>query len=420
VPTQNYAASERLLRITLCDPSRPEHELDVDFRIFDSPIARRWSDVIVFLAEGNSYLYDPERFYNFPNDTKTSQEWLYGELNRLIADINQFVPGHVDISLSPDMGQEVMNELHERFADGLEDLVDVDAIEALKRDDAPLGAARALIRNPPSWQRFVNAVREHSGLDAEAHSFRKVFASISDHPRLGEVAWQFYSALNPVGAPLEALNKAIHRWEDQCAARLHEATTGEECWKYIGVNFFPFACIRMRDEDFKHFTIEDRFGRVYLDDMTAGKCIWDVYRDRDEHVVDEHYKSLGYYWGDMRIYFGRSHTAELTGQRLEKFWEWFGENEALLAARGFKRDDPRMTIGSVPVADFEPRGVLAGLDAAAVVRTIGDYQRVKSVCIVNDQGERVRESGFSTRFQRWDSVLTTFGETATSAGDYAG
>src|SRR5215831_3103297 len=208
----SYAPSDRLLRITLCNPARHELELELHFRIFDTPIARRWSDVLVFLAERNSYLYDPERFYNFPNDAKTSSAWLYGELNRLIGEINHFVPGHVDIRLSPDMDQAVMNELHERFADGLEDLVDVDAIEALKRDDTPLSSGRALIRDPASWQRFRDAVREHSGLDADAHSFRRVFESISDHPRLGEVAWQFYRALNPVGPPLEALNKAIHRW----------------------------------------------------------------------------------------------------------------------------------------------------------------------------------------------------------------
>lgn len=409
--------SERLLRLTLCDPQSRARELELDFRIFDTPIAHRWSEVVVFLSERAGHLYNPERFYHFANDPKGTDEWLHGEIERCIDGVNRHAPGFVDIRPTAALEQNVMNELHERFAHGVEDLQQGETIARLWRSEESIGALLGLAKDAEGLGEVRERFRAHTGLELEGLTFDGMLDALDDHPDAGLLIQMLTTSFEPASPYLTDMNVAIHRWEDLGTIRRCIAD-GQETWKYFSLNYYPGRCIKMRDEDYQYFTIQDVFGRVYLEDMTAGKCIWDVYRDQDDVIIDEHYKTLDYYWGDVRFYFGPSHDDAFTEERMRGFWEWFDADEERLNKIGFHRDDPKMTIGTLPVADLEPRGALAGLDAKEIVARIGQHQRMLRACIVDEDGETIRESRFLDRFGGWKSTLRTFGADADGAGDF--
>ena len=414
---RTFEHSDRLLRVTLSDPQERQRELDLHFRIFDTPIARRWSEVVVFLSARSACLHHPERFYNFPGDPKASKEWIHGEIERCIEGVHRFSPGFVDVRPSLAMEQPVLNELHERFAHGVDDLVETRTVVDLSRSPRPIAAWRSRVRDPEALAEACARVRAHCGRDAEAMSFPEMLGVLDDHPAAGEVIAGFVDAFEPEGRYFQDMNIAIHRWEDFCAVQAHQARYGES-WKSFSINYYPNRCIEMRSEDYPHFTIQQLFGRVYLEDMTAGKCIWDVYRDQDEAVADEHFKTLGYYWGDARFYFGPDQDDELVEAQLAEFWKWFAANETRLGDLGFFRDDPELTVGALPVADLEPRGPLAGLDPTGIVEAVSRHQRVEAVAVVGEDGEPLRSSPFVQRFGGWRDVFRAFGPKAESAGRY--
>jgi hypothetical protein len=399
------------MRLTLCDPNEPNRELDLDFRVFDTPIASRWADVVVFFSVGAAHIYDQERFYNYPNDPKSTDEWLVEELKRCVDGINRYRPGHIDIEIGDTIDQVTLNELHERFAHGTE-------LDFVRRDNGP-----PAIRNPEAWERCRAVVRAYSGVDLQPSTPRQTFVElIAAYPNFGLVFHDFTQSWFPEWPYLHSLNKAIHRREDVTALKASVARGGAP-WHYFEVNFAPHAVLRMRPEDLEHFTLAKSFGRVYLADMLPGKCIWDVYRDKDEQIIDEHFKNYAYYMADFSVYMGRTTTPRELKASQFGFWQWFAQHEQRLNRAGFFRDKPEeMTLGTLPVADLERRGRLEGKDDAAIVELVGQYQMMKRVVVVEDDGTEagkiVNRSRFFDVYPTWSEVLGNIGTHAEDAGTY--
>jgi hypothetical protein len=395
----------QLLRMTLCDPNQRERELDVHFRIFDTRIARHWADLMVFLTQRHALIPDPERFYNFPNDPKASSEWIRAELRSCLQGLAPLVAASTDHELDGELTQSEMNRLHEVFVDGCRDLSS--NVEAMLRGGARFGEVKALVADRTYWESVHDIVLKHTGLDAASMTYLEIIRAMDGSPEVCRVLLNLWFVMAPASPYLERLNIAIHRWEDWCSVRAREAQR-QEGWKYQVVTFFPCRSFGMTTEDCKAFTIRDVFGRLYLDDITEGKSIWDVYRDKDDIIVGEHYKSLAYFWGNFRVYYGPTHTESEVEAKLASFWRWFEANGPFLDEVGFRRDDPRMTIGSLPVADLEPRGVLAGLGRQEIVDLVARHQHVKRVAVVADDGTAIRDSLLISRFGGWSALLDEF------------
>jgi hypothetical protein len=403
--------STRRLRLTLCDPNEPAHELDLDFRVFDTPIASRWADIVVFFSVCGAHIYDPERFYHYPNDPKETDAWLVQELKRCVDGINRFRPGHIDIEINDSMDQAKLNELHERFAHGT-------ALDYVTYEHG-----QPTIRNHDAWERCRGAVRAFGALDLQPSTPRMTFVeAIARHPSFGIVFQDFTESYFPELLYLLSLNKAIHRREELTAYRVALARGGS-ARHHFEVNFAPHAVVRMHREDLTGFTLAKSFGRVYLADMLPGKCIWDVYRDKDEHIIDDHFKNFAYYMADFNVYMGRPTTPNWETYSMRDFWRWFTKNEARLNRAGFFRDKPEeMTIGTMPVADLDRRGLLEGKDDAAIVELVGQYQMMKRVAIVDDDGTEggkiANRSRFFDLYPTWSEVLARIGGSAEDAGTY--
>ena len=72
----------------------------------------------------------------------------------------------------------------------------------------------------------------------------------------------------------------------------------------------------MGKEDLKYFTVAETFGGVYLADPLAGKTVLDVYRDGDQNIVDEHFKTLTFYCADFEVTMGPTTTPEALEEKL--------------------------------------------------------------------------------------------------------
>jgi len=383
--------SDRFVRLVLCKPEDDSARLEVDFRLFATDIARRWGEAIAFLDKHGAYITTPDRFYNFANDPKSDPDWLRRELERCITGINRLVPGFVRMKLGQTLTQETMNELHEYFVDGSGQLENRRALDAVISGER-LGALRPFIADRDKWQLFLDAFKRHAGADAEQLNFVRVIEDLDGHAEFGRVLMAMHEALSPTRRYLIQLNQAIHRWEDQCAVQAFEDAGGER-WQWFVINFFPSVPLRLNDDDYQQFTIRDVFGRVYLDDISVGKCIWAVFKDRDQQIAGDHYKNLHTFWGDARFYFGSTQSEEFTAARMAEFWRWFDENQGFLKQVGFRRGDPKMTVGRLPVADLERRGALAGTSEREIVHLLGQYQFVKRALLVDAAGEELGAEG---------------------------
>jgi hypothetical protein len=379
--------------------------------VFDTPIASRWADVVVFFSVGAAHIYDPERFYNYPNDPKATDQWLIEELKRCVDGINRYRPGHIRIDIGDTIDQITLNELHERFAHGTE------------LDYVTHANGQPAIRNPESWERCRAAVRAYSGLDLQPSTTRQTFVEvIAAHPSFGRVFQDFTESSFPEWPYLHSLNKAIHRREDLTAVKASIARGGAP-WHTFEVNFAPHAVLQMHPEDLKHFTLAKSFGHVYLADMLPGKCIWDIYRDKDAQIIDQHFKNYAYYMADFGVYMGRTTAPRELKASQFGFWQWFAQHEQRLNRAGFFRDKPEeMTLGTLHVADLERRGRLEGKDDAAIIELVGQYQMMKRVVIVEDDGTEagkiVTRSRFFDAYPTWSEVLARIGTHARDAGTY--
>ena len=376
--------TEKYLKLILCDPRNQSKEIILKFRVFETAIAQKWADLVSYLDSRNSVIKTPERFYNFDGDIKAGHNWILHEIQDCVSGINRYHPDFIDnemIAGRREITQQWMNQLHEYFVNGALAL-EVQAVFDLQNINKEISSLKHLILDKIKWQQFSQEFYEYTGETPDNRTILEIVSRLEGHPRYAQVLDQLTYAFGPAQPFLERLNQAIHRWEDRCAIE-QQIRAGGDIWRYFVMVYSPACGIPLEDDDYQYYTIRDVFGRVYLDDILPGKCLWDIYRDQDDYVTGEHYKNLTHFWGDARFYFGPTHSEENNENRLQDFWQWFEENEHLLQKMGFHRGDPHLTIGRLPVADLVVEGELSQLGEQQIVRLIGEHQYIKRAVIVD-------------------------------------
>ena len=394
--------SDKVLQLVLCDPQDHSKELSLNFRIFDIRVAHLWADILGFLHHRGAAVRTPDRFYNFEGDPKGDPNWIKQELNACVDAINRLYPGYIDYEMPVEINQTAMNKLHEYFVDGCYELGISKQLTFLQKG-VYLSDLESKVQHQDHWHSFLNQFSLHTQKNAKDLNLLECIDLLNFHPQCGAILGEFYSAFDPAKPYLHRLNEAIHRWEDRCAV-LAAMNRGAEGWRYFVANFDPTCWLPLEDEDYQYFTIQNKFGRVYLDDLFPGKCIWDVYRDKDEIIVGEHYKNLDYFWGDCSFYMGPSHSDEMTQKNMDGFWAWFDSKRDFLASIGFYRDNPKMTIGRLPVADLDLTGDLQGMQRAEINKLVSQHQYIKSLNVYYDGGEEVHPQ--STIKETWTQLLS--------------
>lgn len=393
--------SDKLLELVLGSIESPDQELVLRFRLFDTPTARRWAELVAFLFHYGGAIRTYDRFYNFDDDPKADARWIRGEIEECIEGINQIYPGFIESDIPDYLSQEVMNQLHEYFVDGALNLGISKPFECA-HEGMLVGEFMAYVQDHRRWDRFVFRFTRYTLKDPRKLDLMMCVQALNDCPESGAIMKDFYLSFDPARPFLERLNEAIHRWEDRCAFT-RAIDRGGEGWRYFVVNFDPTCWVSIDASDFKHFTTKSVFGRVYLDDIFPGKCIWDVYNDDDEIIAEEHYKNLHYFWGDCSFYMGPSHSNEMVSKKMAAFWEWYEARRESLERIGFSREDPKMAIGRFPVADLECSGRISGLERHEVNQLISKHQKFKSLNIVMENGKEAFPK--DTIEDRWEDFF---------------
>lgn len=112
------------------------------------------------------------------------------------------------------------------------------------------------------------------------------------------------------------------------------------------ITFENFRRHPLSEDDFNHFSLDTKFGEVYINYCEVGKTLFDVFEDQDDIVGDDNIRPLKYYSAEMMIYFFNSSLSYV----MQDFWQWWDTNTEHLSSLGFVKYDKHLSIGKIPVA----------------------------------------------------------------------
>lgn len=143
---------------------------------------------------------------------------------------------------------------------------------------------------------------------------------------------------------LERYNIIIHRAESFYHNRTLDANSPRIVCRFKDRIRYP-----LEDEDYEKFTLIRKFGEVYINYCEVGKPLYDVFKDGDDIVGEDNIRPLQYYSCDFNVSF-HERSFRSAFLFLCKMDEWWDRNHNYLTSLGFNRDDPKNSIGNIPVA----------------------------------------------------------------------
>ena len=161
---------------------------------------------------------------------------------------------------------------------------------------------------------------------------------------------------------IEDYNVLIHRTEDKLNAK--------QARPRMVLTFHERVRHLLEDSDYDNFTLDINFGDVFVNYCEVGKPLWDVFKDKDHVVGDDNIRPLKWYSADMHIYF----TKGGYNSRIDKFWQWFTDNEEFLNSLGFHIYDKKLAIGHIPVARIKT--TMTNQDVVEAIAKFDNINRV--------------------------------------------
>lgn len=154
------------------------------------------------------------------------------------------------------------------------------------------------------------------------HHYFEILRGENDDPN------QFYiDAPSDIKLVIEEYNVLIHRWEDLGAPGR------------VVVHFKDRPMYAMEQEDFDAFTMSWKPGEVRLNYCHKGKPLYDVYKDKDDHIGEDNITPQSRYSADFNINFN-------SGPGLNAdFIKWWDTHEEKLNSLGFYLNDKRIALG---------------------------------------------------------------------------
>lgn len=181
------------------------------------------------------------------------------------------------------------------------------------------------------------------------------------------IFWQFAGA--PEKNALEQYNILIHRAENFNSNKNNVSPR-------IVCTFNGNIRHDLLDSDYNYFTLNRKFGEMYINYCEVGKPIYDVFKDNDEIVSSANIRPLKYYSPDFTVsFFDRSDDIVIPFlTRMDKWWD---NNRERLANLGFIKGDPRNAIGNIPVAMIDTT-----LTQNQVIELISEYDTLATVDVL--------------------------------------
>jgi hypothetical protein len=174
----------------------------------------------------------------------------------------------------------------------------------------------------------------------------------------------FINAPTDVQNALGDLNVWIHRFESLGGTPRFVAT-----WKYK-----PYR-EEIKEEEFKLFTLKEEWGDLRLNYCEIGKTLYDLWHDNDQYIASDAFKPLKHFCFDFNVKFiDRPMTHFNTVE--QKIWDYFDTNQDFFQSQGYKKYDPRLSLGSIVV------GKIKNLDSKeTILEKVSQHQTLKSINI---------------------------------------
>jgi len=151
---------------------------------------------------------------------------------------------------------------------------------------------------------------------------------------------EFYTnAPKDVQYALGQLNIYIHRLESIDSYPRFVCTFSSD-----GRPRIPFA-----PADYKHFTMQEVWGGLYINYCEIGKTLIDMYRDNDEHIGNEAFIPQRYFKSDFNVKFTH-HTPKEYMEVEQNVIAYYEKNLEKFVALG--HFDPKFALGSIQVGQL--------------------------------------------------------------------
>jgi hypothetical protein len=120
--------------------------------------------------------------------------------------------------------------------------------------------------------------------------------------------------------------------------------------------------------DYLKFETSMKFGTAYIHYPHVGKTLYDVFKDEDNIVGEHNIVPLSKYNADTTIYFSD------TDYKVTEFFSWFDRNSNWLNSLGFYKNDPKISLGDIPVADL-----ITKLDRQSIIDMISQHKQYDNI-----------------------------------------
>lgn len=194
------------------------------------------------------------------------------------------------------------------------------------------------------------------------HHVFEVYHGLYDQQHSNEF---FSNSPTEVQNALGDLNIWIHRYESLNAFPRFVAT-----WKYK-----PYRDT-LDDAEFDLFTLHEEWGDLRLNYCEIGKTLYDFWKDNDQYIAPEAFKPQSHMCFDFTVKFMNSTKSDF--EKIEKnIWEYFDQNQDFFHALGYKKYDPKLSLGSITLGRL-----IKHQTESEIIESISKHQCLKNIKVV--------------------------------------
>jgi hypothetical protein len=185
---------------------------------------------------------------------------------------------------------------------------------------------------------------------------------------------------------IRELNNLCHEIELYVNSEIQRRSEPKYVCPSFHISFFVCDKIDLNYYDYQNFTLDRKFGNVYMHYCQAGKTHYEAFQDDDDVIFDSNISGLRLMSGEFDIDWGPTQDDSLDHykEKKQRYAQW-------LEAKGWSIQDKslghgRLLVGQVDLADFADCIVDGEVDLVRAHKKLAEYQDVYSMrVVINNQ-----------------------------------
>jgi len=130
------------------------------------------------------------------------------------------------------------------------------------------------------------------------------------------------------------------------------------------------------DSDYELFEPGLRFGRIYSLYSDVGKDLKSLTYDNDDHHLD--FVPPTFYSSDCQLIFHTNNDEEIKKIKSDCH-NFYKRNENYFLSKGYKENDPKLVIGSIPIAELVTKK-----SEKEILQDLKNYNRIQGVYLIDE------------------------------------